>query len=55
MAMSANCNLILAGLQRLSNPRNVAGMARRIKKQDWRSARWIAGSALRELERWQPK
>ena len=35
--------------------REAIRVARRIRSQDSRAARWIASDALRELERWQPK
>lgn len=35
--------------------REAIRMAKRIREKDSRAARWIAGDALRELERWKPR
>ena len=35
--------------------REAIRMAKRIREEDSRAARWIAGDALRELQRWKPR
>ena len=35
--------------------REAIRMAKRIREKDSRAARWIAGDALRELQRWKPR
>ena len=71
MSMSVNSANVLAELRRLANAANMAWRqigkrnpilnreairtAKVIRAKDSRAARWIAGDALRELQRWKPR
>jgi 3-methyladenine DNA glycosylase AlkD len=43
------------GKRNLILNRDAIRMAKRIRNRDSRAARWIAGDALRELQRWKPR
>jgi 3-methyladenine DNA glycosylase AlkD len=43
------------GKRNLVLNRDAIRMAKRIQDKDSRAARWIAGDALRELQRWKPR
>ena len=43
------------GKRNLILNRGAIRMAKRIREQDSRAAQWIAGDALRELQRWKPR